>query len=627
MTSVVVGTAGHVDHGKSSLITALTGTNPDRLPDERLRAMTLDIGFATLPLSDGDHIDFIDVPGHADYLQNMIVGSSQADAFLLVVDSSEGIRAQTIEHLDVLQALGLDDGIVAISKVDRAEAQRVELVADHVTRLLRQRFDREIAVVGVSAATGSGLPDLVGALAGLASRISRDAACTASRTTGYPLILVDRVFSVPGRGVVATGTLRGGKLARGQTLNVEPGEHVVRVAEVQRHGVPIRIGVGSTRVAVRLRGLPRMRLARGAVITAPDAVWSGEDALILTDARGQPLRPPMTVVVHSGTDRVEATVRRVWDGINARAVRLRLARATAFRPGAPLVILSSSKSRNVRGARLVDAKTGPSPSWPKTLDPDNLLALLATGPNGHASALVEIRGALGPRLLKQLRESHRALDIHPSSNRSISAGPLWLDRRLYSTLKSVADGHVRGSGGSGCPVSALQSRLATQIRLSGGTALTDAKAAAEILIGQWANAGSLVRSGDWLVSPDEAARTDVAARLFRVLSGPKPPAVKVALESTGCSFGDLLGLEQRGMLVRLTAEIAISNAEYDRWIEAARHLAASGPVTPAGLRDALGGRRGAAIAFLEHMNEVGLFVRTDAGHVLAEEPHRSVGAN
>src|ERR1044071_8842945 len=232
--TVVVGTAGHIDHGKTSLLRALTGIDADRLPEERARGMTIDVGDAHLTFDDGVELDFVDVPGHDRLIGNMLVGAGEIDAAMLVVAADDGPRPQTIEHLQLLDALGVAEGLAVVTKVDMVAPDRVEEVAAAVRALVARTSLASVPVLAISSTTGDGVPAAREAL-----RTVRDAVVERLKRhgAGGPRRLsIDRAFAVKGRGAVVTGTLWGGALERGETLRREPGGEHVRGREVQVHG-------------------------------------------------------------------------------------------------------------------------------------------------------------------------------------------------------------------------------------------------------------------------------------------------------------------------------------------------------------------------------------------------------
>jgi selenocysteine-specific elongation factor len=251
---LTLGTAGHIDHGKTRLVEALTGTNTDRLPEEQARGISIELGYAPLELPSGRRLSVIDVPGHERFVRTMVAGATGIDLFLLVVDAGEGPRPQTHEHLRILKLLGVEHGVVALTKIDAVE--HVHDVAELVSGA---------EIVRVSSVTGEGLDELRAAL-------DRAAAAVGSRERGGKTRLyVDRVFSLPGAGTVVTGTLWSGQVGAGDRLEVQPGGFEARVRSVQVHGEAVERAEAGQRVAVALTPERRRRVARGDALVAPGA--------------------------------------------------------------------------------------------------------------------------------------------------------------------------------------------------------------------------------------------------------------------------------------------------------------------------------------------------------------------
>src|SRR3954467_6231416 len=321
--SVVVGTAGHIDHGKTTLLRALTGIDADRLPEERRRGMTIDVGYAHMELPDGSEIDFVDVPGHDRLVGNMLVGAGEIDAALLVVAADDGPRAQTLEHLALLDALEIRHGVVAVTKADVAGPDRTDDVVARIRRLLEGTSLAGSPVLAVSAPDGSGMDALRSTLVDLRDRVAREK--HGGPAGARSRLAIDRVFTVKGRGVVVTGTLRGRSLTAGATLRLVPGDRSVRVREIQVHGNAVpRADPGRT--ALNLAGVEGDDLHRGLLLTYdPDVVSS--DRLLVRLAT--PLSGRARARVHVGTDAVDANVGRsgrdaidLPDGAQAAIVRL-----------------------------------------------------------------------------------------------------------------------------------------------------------------------------------------------------------------------------------------------------------------------------------------------------------------
>jgi selenocysteine-specific elongation factor len=236
---LTVGTAGHIDHGKTWLVRALTGKDTDRLPEEKARGISIDLGYAPLELPDGRRLSLVDVPGHERFVRTMIAGATGIDLFLLVIDAGEGARPQTHEHLAIVRLLGIDEGVVAVTKADAVDEETMELALEEARELVPGA-----AVVAVSAKTGAGLDELGAELAAAADRVP------ASRSERPARLFVDRVFSLHGIGTVTTGTLWSGSLGEGDELRAEPGSLPVRIRSVQVHDRPEVRAEAGQRVAV-----------------------------------------------------------------------------------------------------------------------------------------------------------------------------------------------------------------------------------------------------------------------------------------------------------------------------------------------------------------------------------------
>jgi selenocysteine-specific elongation factor len=342
---LTVGTAGHIDHGKTWLVRALTGKDTDRLPEEQARGISIDLGYAPLELPDGRRMSLVDVPGHERFVRAMIAGATGIDVFLLVIDAREGARPQTLEHLAVLRLLGVDHGVVALTKADAVDEETLELAAEEARELVPGA-----EVVAVSAKTGTGLDELRAALARLPAD-ERD-------TAGATRLHVDRVFTLDGVGTVATGTLWSGSIAAGDTLRAEPGGRTVRVRSVQVHDAPVERAHAGQRVAVNLASLERRELSRGDVLVEPGSYRSS----YRLDVRLTELAPvPAAATVHVGTRAVPARV--VRDGDYAQ---LRLASPVVAARGDRVVLRTET---TVGGGIVLD------PAPPRRFDPSRLAAL------------------------------------------------------------------------------------------------------------------------------------------------------------------------------------------------------------------------------------------------------------
>jgi selenocysteine-specific elongation factor len=344
---LTVGTAGHIDHGKTTLVEALTGKNTDRLPEERERGISIDLGYAPLALPDGTQLSVVDVPGHERFVRTMVAGATGIDLFLLVIDAAEGARPQTHEHLAILRLLGIDRGVVALTKSDLVDDETLALA-----RMEAEELVPDAPVVAVSARTGAGLDELRTALAGAADeRAPRDLP-----TRMY----VDRVFTLRGIGTVATGTLWSGSIGEGDELRVR--DRNVRVRSVQVHDRPVDRAEAGQRVAVALPGVERRELARGDALVAAGAYPSSYRLDVVLEELDE---IPSRVRVHHGTADVVARVARVGD----RWAQLRLAEPLVAARDDRVVLRAGT---TVGGGRVID------PSPPRHSSPDRM-ALVERG--------------------------------------------------------------------------------------------------------------------------------------------------------------------------------------------------------------------------------------------------------
>jgi selenocysteine-specific elongation factor len=332
----VIATAGHVDHGKSALVRALTGMEPDRWEEERRRGLTIDLGFAWTTLPSGRRLAIVDVPGHERFIGNMLAGVGSVPAALVVVAADDGWSAQTDEHVAVLDALGVRHALLAVTKTDLADAAPV--LADARTRLAKTSMG-EVPGVAVSSLTGDGVPAVAAALETLLAALPGPDPAAPVR------LWIDRAFTIRGAGTVVTGTLAAGSVAAGDRLRL--GGREVGVRSVQSLGAPVERATATARVALNLRGVTVEELARGDVLLTPGTFRSTGVVDVVLDA--EPERLPAELVVHIGSAAVSARLRP----LEGRALRLRLAAELPLRVGDRL-LLRDPGARRVLGADVRD---------------------------------------------------------------------------------------------------------------------------------------------------------------------------------------------------------------------------------------------------------------------------------
>ncbi|MHB0977727.1 MAG: selenocysteine-specific translation elongation factor [Candidatus Aquicultorales bacterium] len=355
MRPLVIGTAGHIDHGKTLLVKALTGTDTDRLSEEKKRGISIELGFAYLDLYSGQRLAVVDVPGHEKFVRTMVSGASGIDLVLLVVAADDGVMPQTREHLAIVDLLGISDGLVAITKSDLVEPDWLAMVEDDVRNMLYETALRDAPIVPVSAKTGRGLDDLRFLLDEIVARVKE------RREEAPPRLPVDRVFSMAGSGTVVTGTLWSGELKPDQTILVQPGGKSARVRSVQVHGSKVEAAIAGQRVALNLVGLAKDEIDRGDVVTAPGflspSYMVDVHFRLLKGARE--LKDRTRLRVHHGTKEVLGRVvffdRPVLEAGSACFAQLRLEEPIVPRYGDRLVVRSYSPIETIGGGMIVDS--------------------------------------------------------------------------------------------------------------------------------------------------------------------------------------------------------------------------------------------------------------------------------
>ncbi|MGA2535933.1 MAG: selenocysteine-specific translation elongation factor [Terracidiphilus sp.] len=397
--SIVIGTAGHIDHGKTTLVRALTGIDADRLPDEKRRGITIDLGFASfdLPTSNGSsiRISFVDVPGHSLFIRNMLAGAGCVPAVMLVVAADEGIMPQTMEHLAICDLLGVSHGLTVITKADTVSASQLQQVTDSIKRFLQGTFlsKGHAPVVPASAATGVGLETLRTELVNLAMRAYLK---TSDAMMRMPL---DRSFVMKGFGTVVTGTLISGTIRDGETLHLEPAGRAVRVRGLQSHGEPVQYAQPGSRVAVNLSGIDANQVRRGETLVSPRTLSAVDtlDVEVRLLESAPALKHRANIHFHAFTSETMASVslygyEAVQPG-TLRLMRLRLAEPIVLVPGDRFVLRQPSPAGTIGGGRVLDAhplprqKKSPSQGW--------LEQLRAASPTAQLSLRVSRCNATG----------------------------------------------------------------------------------------------------------------------------------------------------------------------------------------------------------------------------------------
>ena len=609
--TVVIGTAGHIDHGKTTLLRALTGIDADRLPEEQRRGMTIDIGYAHLTLPDGTELDFVDVPGHDRLVGNMLVGAGEIDAAMLVVAADDGPRAQTMEHLALVDALGIGQGVAVVTKADVAGPERTADVVAAVERLLSGTTLAGSPVLAVSSISGDGVEALRAALVTLRDGVLASGPEAAERGSR---LAIDRVFSVKGRGAVVTGTLRGGPLARGATLRLVPGDRPVRVREIQVHGTAVEEAQPG-RTALNVAGVDAGELHRGLVLTHDPAVVASDRMLIRLDST---LPDRARARAHLGTAAVDASIGRsgrdaldLPDGRSAAIVRLTAPLAVAA--GDRLVLRRSSGADRIVGALVIDVAP-PRGISRRRQNRERVGRLAAAVAAGASEAIADAR-----------------LDLHGILDPDGDGGRIRVASDLVATIDAAILTAVTVGGAVVAPLADVRETAARTLRRHATIGRTAAATVASNLIDRLVADGRLDRRDAWLALPgtDRAASLpdqtliDAMQRLERSLAVVAPPPLSEAADAASCPAEGVRELERSGRIVVLDGDLAYATTTYDEISATALRLAAAAPLTPAALRDATGTSRKYVMAILEDLDRRAILRRTPGGHVPGPRAARS----
>jgi selenocysteine-specific elongation factor len=551
---LTVGTAGHIDHGKTWLVRALTGKDTDRLPEERRRGISIDLGYAPLELSDGRRLSVVDVPGHERFVRTMVAGATGIDLFLLVVDAGEGPRPQTYEHLAILRLLGIERGVVAVTKADAVDEETLDLAVEVAKELVPGA-----EVVAVSARTGAGIDRLRAAIARVVNGVEQE------RAEGPTRLYVDRSFTLRGIGTVLTGTLWSGTIGAGDELLLQPSGKAVRVRSVQVHDRDVERAEAGQRVAVSLPGVERSEALRGDALVEKGGYPVSYRLDVVLDEL-EPIHDGARVHVHVGTSHVLARVVRVGE----RWAQLRLAEPVVAARGDRVSLRAET---TLGGGRVID----PAPSRHR----DSTRMALLEG--GDVAATVR-----APVHVDSLRF---VLDGAPSGVER--AGP-WIFSREWLDEIEIE----------------LRDRIEAADPMDPGIPVPSDRWAADVipLLPFERRGAKLYLPG---AVPAIGARAEEAERLSREL-------VAAGMRATKLEDDELRRfLETRGELVRLGPDHVIGTESFEAAKEAlVAECAAAGEITLARFRDLLGvGRRDAQL-LLERFDQDGMTRRVGDRRVL-----------
>ncbi len=594
----VVGTAGHVDHGKSTLVLALTGMDPDRFEEEKRRGLTIDLGFAWCTLPSGREIGMVDVPGHERFIRNMLAGVGGIDAALFVVAADEGWKPQSAEHLQILDFLGVTTGVVVLTKCDLVPD--TETVREDVRAHLDHTSLSGAEIVSVSAMTGVGLSDLLHSMDELLKATSEQA------DIGRPRLFIDRSFTISGAGTVVTGTLESGRLRVGDEVVILPDEHRARIRSLQTHRSSVDEAVPGSRVAANLAGLDRRAVRRGDVLVMGDWILSDRFVARLRTARdlSHPLTERGAYEAFVGSSQTLCRLKFLEGHSELRAAESELVEVFADRllsivPGDRLVIRDVGRWETVAGAVVIDQ----SPPRLRRRDEEALAAIRSreglSGPD-LAANIIGGRGVISLRELHALtgtgtqgvaeaidRAGQRVTQDHVVSSERLRE----LEPAANAALETF---HVEQPLAPGLPVDDLCALLGIDRAILGALA-DDWKVVRE------GNTVRLPHHGSGL-TPEQRAAADVALGTLRS-AGSSPPTLRDA----GLPPEVARAMERNGELMFLTQDIAYPAEVWsDIQSRVIELITSAGPVTVSQVREAIGTSRKYAVPLLERLDAMGV---------------------
>ncbi len=618
----VIGTAGHVDHGKSTLVQALTGTHPDRLKEEREREMTIDLGFAWLTLPGGEAIGIVDVPGHIDFIENMLAGVGGIDAALFVIAADEGVMPQTREHLAILDLLKIGSGLIALTKIDLVDAEWLELITADVREALRGTVLANAPIVPVSARSGVGVPALLTAL----DHLLQQQPPRADR--GHPRLSVDRVFSIAGFGTVVTGTLIDGTLNVGDEIAILPRNLRARIRGLQSHKTKIEHATPGSRVAVNLSGIELAEVDRGNVITAPD--WL--TPTILIDAQFEHLASSPRPIGHNaevkffhGAAEVPAHIRLLNDETIAPGqtawVQFALREPLAMLKGDRFIVRLPSPSITLGGGTIID----PQPGRRHRRFKADVIARLATLAQGTPSELLlKALEKSGPGNSSEwFKRANLAPDVARSAlaelieSRQVFAlkDDLFIAASTWSALKAkiaqeLSAYHRAHPLRSGMPREELKSRLNLDTKLFN---LVIERTAQENAI---ASTGSNLRAPDFAIVFKADQQRAIDGLLGKFKAAPwATPSLKDAEAAVGAEV--LSAVVDLGQLIKLSDDVLLLPETYRAALDRIRaHFGEHQTITVAQVRDFFATSRKYALALMEYLDAQGITKRVGDERVL-----------
>ena len=625
MKHVIIGTAGHVDHGKTVLVKALTGTDTDRLAEEKRRGITIEPGFARLDWPDGTQAGIVDVPGHEKFIKNMLAGAGGIDLAMLVIAADEGVMPQTVEHMDILSLLGVQGGLVVLTKAELVDDDWLEFVRRQALELTEGTFLEGTPILAVSAVTGQGIPELRDALYRLVQEAREKSALAPFR------LPIDRVFSVDGFGTVVTGTLTEGAVRVGDAVELVPSGLQSRVRTLQVHGESVDAAYAGQRAALNLTNLQKTEIHRGDAAVRPGSVRPSRmlDVRLrcLESAKRTVLDGSQVHLYHGTSVHLAKAVLLDRDELRpgeSCLAQLRLTEPMAVKQGDRFVIRFYSPVETIGGGKVLD----PRPLRHKRHDPVVLDSLILREQGSGSQRLLQAAEEFGVSLPDSSQLAERSgLDTGTAVslladllNQGKLAEPLSGRYAAASALDTLWDRcrellsayHQKHPLHAGMLAAELRQKLFRQITPAEGDALLEvfrAEGRMKRAENHWALAEFSIR----LTKRQTALRDTLLERFLR--DGPEPDTIEAVLDSIpperreeACQVLD--SLLTGGELVRLSPELYWHRGVFQKGLDILRTLCANhGAVTLAEVRDALGTTRKYALLFLEACDRRQITVR------------------
>ncbi|MFL5503881.1 MAG: selenocysteine-specific translation elongation factor [Gemmatimonadaceae bacterium] len=617
---MIIGTAGHIDHGKTALVKALTGVDTDRLPEEKRRGITIDLGFAPLVLDGLGTAGVVDVPGHEDFVRSMLVGASGIDVGLLVVAADEGAMPQTREHLRILELLRIPEIVVALTKADLVEEEWVTLVSSEVRGLFEGGPYENPPIVICSSRSGLGLEQL---------RRSLREALTRGRLREKGDLFrlpIDRAFSVKGTGTVVTGTTWSGEVALDENVVVLPDVKTARVRRIEQHGASVPKAAAGTRTAIALAGVDVNDVARGSVLVR-DVNWeptSTFEAVVTLDAGARASLSPRTKVrLHAGVSEVGARLSAGQNSTNSNAptlMRVTTDSPLALRGGDRFVIRLPAPLRTIGGGSVIDPyarrRALPRASVGELdalcLEPASRLRFIldAVGVHGVRTAMLPIRVGCAPAEVNALVESTSAY----AGARNLFATSA-VEQAMASVRRIVAEYEIKSPLAPGVPARTLREALRCNEELA-DISIRELERAGEIMAD-----GPVIRRPGWAPSPSARDLVTASSLAHDICAGgQEPPSVGELVSRYGSAVPGLLRfLERQGRVVQVETDRYYDRSVLEVMIARLRNKLLPGKMyAPGQLRDVLGSSRKYLIPFLEFCDRTGVTERTGEGRILRE---------